>query len=399
MSQKKFKVLILHTYLSDNDGSSVALTGLLKDLDFIESYKILTLSNNLTTSELNVKEIKKFEDVNEEIMSNNYDLIHNFRLIGNNLINWTLKSLKINNLKIPVITTINQRPSYCLSLLTPSEIKNSYKLVFIDNTSYNNKLISFIPKDRRCVNYYCTSRNGQVLEDLYKKRLALKRNADEVVIFGRGSTLIKCPKDLLDVFQKIDIPNKEFHIYGIDKGSWLDQIASKSKNVRTFPLLPLKDWYDAIIHFDIFLYQLPKDAYSSLDGTLGIAMKLGVPAVYYGPDAPKERFKNGINGFVANTKKEFIEYATLLAKDINLRKRIGEAGRESTNKQFSWKTTYSIYYQLYKEAHNIEDIKVPLKYQIFYYINKFRVQVIKLKGLYQKICLLKKKLAGLRVCS
>ncbi|MDE6021949.1 MAG: hypothetical protein K2G13_00450 [Muribaculaceae bacterium] len=189
---KKFKVLILQNSLSDNDGSSFALVGLLNDLDFIQSYKILTLKNLMTSTDLNVRVVDSFDDVNDELISNEYDLIHNFRLVGNDLINWTLKSLRTNKKNIPIITTVNQRPSFILSLLTPDEIKYSYKIVLIDKASYNNKVISFIPEDRKCLNYYCTSRNEVLFENLYNERLSEKLKCGGKVIFGRGSTLNKC---------------------------------------------------------------------------------------------------------------------------------------------------------------------------------------------------------------
>ncbi len=363
---KKFRVLILNNSLSDNDGSSFALVGLLNDLDFIESYKILTLKNQMISSDLNVRVVKNFEDVCDEIKSDNYDLVHNFRLKGNDLINWTLRALKVNNKRIPIITTVNQRPSFLLSLLTPDEIRNSYKIVLIDKASYNNRLISFIPENRRCLNYYCVSRYEDVFERLFNERLSQKIKSGETIIFGRGSTLNKCSKDIIDVFQRINIPNKEFRIYGVDSGSWLDKIASKYENVKTYPLLPLAEWYEALKDFDIFLYQLPEYSHASLDGTLGAAMKLGIPAVYYGPDAAKERFINGINGYVATTKDEIVEYATLLGKDENLRLQIGKEGRASTVRQFNWRNTYNVYRRLYEDATVCEEIHVPLKYRIFY---------------------------------
>lgn len=372
---KKFKVLILQNSLSDNDGSSFGLVGLLNDLDFIQSYKILTLNNRMTSSELNVSVVKSFDEVRDEIYSNDYDIIHNFRVVGSDLIKWTLKALEINNKKIPIITTVNQRPSFILSLLTPEEIRNSYKIVLIDQASYNNKLISFIPENRKCLNYYCTSRNEELFENFYSERLSKKIRSGDKVIFGRGSTLNKCPKDVIEIFQKIDIPNKEFRIYGVSKGSWLEKMASSFDNVKVFPLLPLSEWYEALKDFDIFLYQLPKYSHASLDGTLGAAMKFGIPAVYYGPEAAKERFVNGVNGFVANTKTAIVEYATLLGKDEELRLKIGKEGRNSTLKKLDWRKTHEVYHKLYEEASVCDDISVPLKYQFVYVMAQFCVKI------------------------
>lgn len=362
-----YKVLILHNYYSEKDGSSVALRGYLKDNKEISYYKVL--SRNVDYWDINIRDVHNWEEVRDELMNEEYDIIHNFRIVGYDLFQWTIKSLKELGKSIKIITTINQRPSFINTLISPQEIKYSDKIVFIDSTAYNDSLLKFIPDFRKSRIYYCTSLYEDLYTNLYLKRKS--RVGNHVVKFGRGSTVNKCPADMIDNFLKIRYDKKEFHIVGIPEKSWVYNEASKYSNVITYPLLPNKEWLNVLKDMDIFLYQLPLSAYSSLDGTLGAAMLLGIPVVYYGPDAPKERFVNGLNGFVAENKQQLIEYCTKLANDDRLRTKVGNAGRESTLKQFNWKDTVNSYNEIYGLDRETEKIKVPLSYRIFFFRKSF----------------------------
>lgn len=362
-----YRVLILHNYYSEKDGSSVALRGYLKDNKEILYYKIL--SRNVDYWDINIKEVHNWEEVRDELINEEYDIIHNFRILGYDLFQWTIKSLKKLGKSIKIITTINQRPSFVNALISPQEIKYSDKIVFIDSTAYNDSLLKFIPDFRKSRIYYCTSLFKDLYTNLYLERKSRVRN--NVVKFGRGSTVNKCPEDMIDNFLKVRYDKKEFHIVGIPENSWVYNEASKYSNVITYPLLPNKEWLNVLKDMDIFLYQLPLSAYSSLDGTLGAAMLLGIPVVYYGPDAPKERFVNGINGFVAENKQQLIDYCTKLANDDKLRTKVGDAGRESTLKQFNWKDTVNSYNEIYGLNRETEKIKVPLSYRVFFFRKLF----------------------------
>lgn len=77
-----------------------------------------------------------------------------------------------------------------------------------------------------------------------------------------------------------------------------------------------------------FLYYLPLKAYSSIDGTLGEAMLLQKPVIYYGPEAPKERLIHGYNSLIANNKEEISVLCNKLAKDEEMRLQLGLKARE-----------------------------------------------------------------------
>lgn len=364
---KKYRVLFLQTNITATDGASVALKGFIKDNDRIISYKVLSLYNDGNTG-LNVRTVTSWHDVKTEIDSGEYDIIHYFKTIGYVLFKWTYKALKYSKLRLPVYTTVNQSPSYKGLLLSPKEINSSEVIVFIDATAFNDKILYFIPKKRKRIIYYSTSDGKDLLNELYIKRserLKASRESSHVV-FGRGSTLIKCPEDMYDIFHKIEYRDKEFRVIGIPLNSNIAIEGKKYSDVSIWPTLPLDEWYNQLSQFDVFLYQIPELAYSSLDGTIGAAMILGIPVVYYGPEAPKERFVQGVNGYVAANKNEIPVYCQKLAEDPELRKRIGEEGRKSTLETFSWRNTVREYIKVWDLRYK-ERIIVPLHYKYMFY--------------------------------
>lgn len=363
-----YRVLVLHSYCSDTDGSSIALKGYLADNSQIEFHKVLTMRNDGITG-LNVKEVKSSKDVLEELNNEKYDLIHFYKLGGYELFRWTIHTLDKLGLETRIVTTINQRPSFKGLWFSPLELRRSSVIVFIDHTAYNDPLLDFIDEEMKECIYYTTSSGPKALERHYTKRLEHRYEKDNVIVFGRGSTLCKCPQDMIAEFEAIPYENKEFHIVGVSDDSWVAKQARKYDNVKTWPIQRLEDWYEILSEFDVFLYHIPDKSHSSLDGTLGAAMLMAIPVVYCGAEAPKERFEHGVNGFVAETRQEIVEYCQMLAEDKELRIRIGEAGRNSTLEKFSWKKTVESYNRLYR-GRSYKHISVPLSYTAkFYFYN------------------------------
>ena len=363
----KIRVLIIHEFYSKNDGSSVALRGYLhdnKDIDY------LVLARNVHSEDIKIKEIGCYNDVEEILRSEKFDVIHNFRLKGYTLFRWVLRSMKKLDLNIKIVTTINQRPSFVKCLLSPKEIEHTSVIIFIDNTAKKDSLLSFIPEYRKKCIYYCTSRMD-LFNLYYIKRKKVHKHGSHV-IFGRGSSVDKCPRDMIDNFNAIPYKDKEFRIVGVPEDSWVMGNAAGIDNIKCIPYLSLEDWYEELMKFDVYLYQIPENSHSSLDSTLGAAMLMGIPVVYYGAEAPKERLKHGINSFVADRKEKIAEYCEMLAQDIDLRIKIGENGHQSNLKQFNWVNTVNSYNSIYSSNKNYRPIKVPLKYKLFFFRTSWR---------------------------
>lgn len=375
------KVLILHDYISATDGSSLAIRGYLKDNTEITEYKILTRIIKDDATDINVTQVNSYEDVLNILRHEEYDVIHNFHLSRYDLFPWVIKAIKELEKNIKIITTINQKPSYPLYWVSPLELKYSDTIIFIDATAYKDKLLYFLPEKRKKKIYYVTS-HSEIYSKFYEKRQEyLKKRSDNKIIFGRGSALVKCPPDMIQVFNKISCKNKEFRIYGVDDNSWVSKEAKNYPDIFTYPTLPNEEWLNELSKIDIFLYHLKKDTYSSLDGILGAAMHMGIPVVYYGPEAPKERFIHGKNGFIANSTDEIVRYAQLLANDPVLRNKIGESGRKSTIEKFSWHNTVKLYNELYNLPKPKKNINIPISYRVkFFFMRKGYPRMLRLKN-------------------
>ena len=58
-------------------------------------------------------------------------------------------------------------------------------------------------------------------------------------------------------------------------------------------------------------------------------MALEIPVVASSVGVNKEIIRDGSNGFLASTTEEWIDKLTRLIHDLDLRKRLGKAGRET----------------------------------------------------------------------
>lgn len=359
------RILFLISIYQVGDGASAGVYTLIKEDPHIKDYLLICREKISAQNELSIKEISRKEEIINILNKNKYDLIHYIKARPSNVFKLTIEALYELQLAIPIITTVCQRPSYPGLLLTHFELKHTDHFVFIDKASYNDKLISFIPLNKRSM-AYLTRRQSYIDTE----NIPPKKNTNGPIIYGRGSTLNKCPKNMFDIFDRINIPNKIFYIVGIPEGNnWVRKEAAKRNNVKVYPLLPYKEWFELCKQFDISLYQIPVNSYSSIDANLELPMLMQKPTVYYGSAAPKERFVHGINGFVANSDEEIIEYATILGKDEELRHKIGIKAREMTMQMFSYQKRIDIYYRIYSDLlilKKTKPIKIPFKYYVIY---------------------------------
>lgn len=357
---------LFHNY-KDGDGGSSAIDFFIEiDKNYCDSYLVVCKQKE-TTKTINIVEETEIKIIKEFLLKPDI-LIHYVRSAQSNILEHILK---IAGRKIPVVSTVIQSPSYKRLLLSPYEIRNTNYFVFIDKTAYNNSIISFIPTEIRTSIYLVQSKNNLRLEQT--KDILLEPNKGSVV-FGRGSTMNKCPKDMFTVFDKIDIKDKIFRIVGIPEGdNWVRKEAAKRNNVEVYPQLSFTEWFNICKTFDVFLYQLPFDSYASIDGTLGLAMYMRKPVVYMGSDAPKERIVHGENGYIAHSVCEMAQYATLLGNDYYFRKKIGEEGRKGAIRMAVENNAEARFHEIYNKVYSLNVKKnIPLSYQLKYNLYCFK---------------------------
>jgi glycosyltransferase involved in cell wall biosynthesis len=85
---------------------------------------------------------------------------------------------------------------------------------------------------------------------------------------------------------------------------------------------------------------------SSLKALTYMAIAIPFVATAYGTNY--RIMQNGVEGFLAANEKEWIDSIIRLIDDVNLRKRMGLAGRKTVEDLYSVKANFSKYLQVFK---------------------------------------------------
>ena len=346
-------------------GASKAAVNFAKHIK-LYGYNVFIICNKMVYESNKHDNVFVLDDIDKcktFVENHHIDIVHYFKSanpLGFRTIFYKFnRALKDCNKVVSSLITVCQQPSYPGTILTPYEIKNSDFIIFIDKTAYNDSLYKFIPNNRKSWMYLIRSKDLPIdveLEKFVKKKYDSDKNT---IVFGRGSTLNKCPKDTIELFDRIRInKEKKFIIVGGPNSP-----NGLSKKIRR----QHKD-------NDVLLYYLPKNIYSSIDGSLITAMSLGVAVVVYGPSAPKEMIKHGYNGYIAETKEELVYYAELLAKDVNHREYIGRNARTSILEDaptINWKDVHVNIIETIYNQEKEDAIVVPVITTIYIYMRKY----------------------------
>ena len=155
-------------------------------------------------------------------------------------------------------------------------------------------------------------------------------------------------EELRNVFCKISSKYR-FNLKIIGAGGYKIEIPG----VRIMDL----DWnlQDEIPQFqslDIGVYPLPDDDW--IRGKTGFKtiqyMSAGVPCVVSNVGTNRYIVQDGVNGYLASTKEEWIEKISRLIEDADLRKRICSNGRKTAEQKFSVKVNMPLYLEIIKKV-------------------------------------------------
>jgi len=105
--------------------------------------------------------------------------------------------------------------------------------------------------------------------------------------------------------------------------------------------------------FDIGLYPLPTDQW--VLGKTGFKaiqyMSVGIPAVAQNVGANRMIIKDGENGFLVDSDQQWIDRIEKLINDPQLRRRIGEAGRQTVEQKYSLRISAPRIYEIIQKTH------------------------------------------------
>lgn len=372
------KILFLIRKYKVTDGASTAVFRHIEQCCDLHCCKVVTRFCISHEQGIDVEEVNSYKEIRKILSEGEYDMVYYYKTSGYDIFDWTVKAIRSLKRDIPVVTVVCQRPSYPGLWLSPSEINNSNRIVFIDKTSYADPLYSFLPKKKKSQVYLGCS--DQIIEKT--GRLLAARNDEDhagTVVYGRGSTLSKCPSHMIDIFNKIDVKGKKFIIAGVEKNSWAGKEAEGREDIEIVPPTSFDEWLETCSRFDIFLYHLPLSSHASIDGTLGNAMLLENAVVYLGPSAPAERFIHGENALVAKNEEELVKYATMLGNDPALRKRLGQEARRTTIRDFSYAAAIQKFKNIeseVKDERKPKHVSIPLSYKLKF-LKVCRANIIK----------------------
>ncbi len=106
--------------------------------------------------------------------------------------------------------------------------------------------------------------------------------------------------------------------------------------------------------FDIGIMPLPDDEWAK--GKCGLKglqyMALEIPTIMSPVGVNTEIIKDGVNGFLANTDKEWIDKLSMLIENPDLRERIGKEGRKTVIEEYSFNAHKNRYLDFFKELTN-----------------------------------------------
>ena len=77
-------------------------------------------------------------------------------------------------------------------------------------------------------------------------------------------------------------------------------------------------------------------------------MSIGIPVVATAYGTNFRIMKDGVEGFLVKDEKEWVQRIIQLVDDVELRKRMGQAGRKTVVEQFSVKANFPKYLQVFK---------------------------------------------------
>lgn len=171
--------------------------------------------------------------------------------------------------------------------------------------------------------------------DKYTVRKVKKSDSEKILIGWIGSETTK--KFLLGLENALSTLkrkywNLEFYVIGAEY---------KSENLGRLYSMPwsLDAELDVLQLIDIGVMPLPDNEWTK--GKCGfkaiLYMSVGMPCVCSPVGVNKKLISEGINGFLANTDKEWIEKLSSLIEDSNLREKIGMAGRLTVEEKYSIK--------------------------------------------------------------
>ncbi len=153
------------------------------------------------------------------------------------------------------------------------------------------------------------------------------------------------------VVYKNSVVKPVLHIYGggglLEELKELTRILEIEDDVKFFGTIPNAEVAEALRTFDIFVNCSVKESFGV---AIVEAMACGLPVVATDTAGFKEVVDNNVTGFILEDRKPETMAKKLkeLLDDVELRRKMGEAGREKVMRMYDWEKNISVMEELYK---------------------------------------------------
>lgn len=131
-----------------------------------------------------------------------------------------------------------------------------------------------------------------------------------------------------------------------------------TNNIENKPWV-LKDEIEDLRSFDIGIMPMPDSEWSK--GKCGfkaiLYMSMGIPAVCSAVGVNKEIITDGVNGFLADSKEEWIKKLSLLIENPKLRQQTGLLGRETVVERYSLKASAPFFLDIIRKVYKETNVK------------------------------------------
>ena len=232
-------------------------------------------------------------------------------------------------------------------------LKDSYVKVATTATSYLAKILESYNKKVFISKNKLTNHELEVADEIIKKIRNTKYKIQDTIKIGYFSGTASHNKDFATITDALAEIMEKYENVGLLLVGPLDvenRLNKFKERIIHLPLAPRGEYYKNLSKADINLAPLVAgDPFCECKSELkffepGI---LGIPTVAVANQTFKEAITEGVDGFLAATKEEWIEKLERLIADENLRKSMGEKAREKALKDYTNKNSHNVEYYDY----------------------------------------------------
>jgi hypothetical protein len=156
----------------------------------------------------------------------------------------------------------------------------------------------------------------------------------------------------VDLCAAVDVADARFVVHGTGGGEdpLRAEAAARGIGDRVEVRGHTEDIAAALGEMDVFGYPLRPDTYASSEKAVQEAMWVGIPPVVFPYGGLRDLVRTGVDGLVAEDEEQYARYLELLARDADLRARLGREARRHAREAFDPSTLTSRMNRVFDEA-------------------------------------------------